>query len=235
MARNVIVITGTSRGIGYELALYFLEKKEYIVVGCSRGLPTISNENYKHYQLDVTNEIMVQEWARKVKKELQRVDILVCNVGLVSLGYVVGGLSLSVFRSFVDSILVSTFLVCREFSKIMAVQRSGRIINITSTLANLHMTGTSAYASSKVAVTEFTKILAQELSQYGVTCNLIAPSLVNTEAANEFGQKWRERVLEKHAIKRAIEPKELGHIVEFFSDKRSSIVTGQVINTCLIN
>ena len=161
-------------------------------------------------------------------------DILVCNVGLVNLGSVVGATSLKEFKNFVDTILVGTFLVCREFSKLMTLRRYGRIINITSIQTELHTSGTCAYSSSKKAVVEFTKVLAKEVAPYGVTCNVVSPSLVNTDAANLFGEKWAESILNLQTIRRKIEPDELCNIIEFFGRPESSILTGQVLHTCYV-
>ena len=231
--KPVMVITGTSRGIGYEAALFFLEEG-YTVLGCSRSAGTIFHENYSHYEVDVCDEKSVRDWVRKTKKRHGRIDILVCNVGLVTLGAVVGATSLDMFRAYVDTNLISTFLVCRDFSKIMTVQRYGRIINISSTQSEMHTPGTCAYASSKQAVVEFTKVLANEVAEYGVTCNVVSPSLINTKSAEVFGAKWKSNILNQQAIKHVIDVKELCHVISFFAQPKSSMVTGQVLHTCFI-
>ena len=231
---SVMVVTGTSRGIGFVTANYFLQKG-FLVVGCSRGESTIEHKNYRHYLVDVCNELEVKRWARLVKNDLSRVDILVCNVGLVRLGAVTGATSLDSFKSFLDSILVSTFLVCREFSKFMMLQRYGRIINIGSIMSEIHAPGTCAYASAKVAVVEFTKVLAREVADYGVTCNIVSPSMVKTDSNAVFGDKWEKSMLEMQTIKRPIDASELCHLIEFFSSPMSAIVTGQVLHTCFVN
>lgn len=232
---QVMAITGTSRGIGRGMAEYFA-KREFKVVGCSRG-PSTLNElpGYFHSQVDVSDEKQVREWVRAVKREHQRVDVLVCNVGLVKLGAVTGVLGLEAFESFVNSILVSTFLVCREFSKIMGLQRYGRIVNLTSIMTELHAPGTSAYSASKAAVVEFTKVLAREVVHQGITCNVVSPSLVMTEASMAFGEAWKQNMLAMQTLERPIDVSELCHIVEFFASPRSACVTGQVIHTCLVN
>ena len=233
-AAKVIVITGSSRGIGRKIANYFLEKG-FLVAGCSRGENTFEHPNYKHYSVDVCDELGVRAWARKVKSDFGKIDILICNVGLVKLGAVTGATSLDMFRSFVDAILVSTFLVCREFSKLMVLQKFGRIVNITSIMSELHAPGTCAYAPAKKAVVEFTKVLAREVVAYGVTCNVVSPSLVNTDSTEVFGNDWKEAMLNMQTIKRPIEAEELCPLIEFFIAPESSIVTGQVLHTCLVD
>jgi len=233
-SNGVMVITGTSRGIGLEVAKYFLNKG-FVVLGCSRGEGQISHLSYRHYRVDIRDEVAVRSWARKIKVEFGGVDILVCNVGLVQLGAVACTTSLSMFQDFINSILVSTFLVCREFSKMMIMQKKGRIINITSIMSELHAPGTSAYASAKKGVVEFTKVLANELVNYGVTCNVISPSLVSTESSSSFGKLWESNMLDMQTIKRPINPIELCPIIEFFISSEASILTGQVLYTCLVD
>lgn len=231
---SVVVVTGASRGIGFTIANFFLQKG-FLVAGCSRGHSTIQHENYTHYAVDVCNEFAVKSWAKEVKRDLGRVDILVCNVGLVHLGAVAGATSLNSFKSFIDSILNSTFLVCREFSKLMMIQRYGRIINIGSIMSEIHAPGTCAYAPAKAAVIEFTKVLAREVAEYGITCNVVSPSMVRTDSNAVFGDKWEKAMLQMQTIKRPIEASELCHVIEFFASPMSSIVTGQIIHTCFVN
>jgi NAD(P)-dependent dehydrogenase (short-subunit alcohol dehydrogenase family) len=78
---QVMVITGTSKGLGRALAEYFVQRG-YIVVGCSRGEATLDMSGYHHYQVDVGDEQQVRRWFRTVKKDHHRVDVLVCNAGV---------------------------------------------------------------------------------------------------------------------------------------------------------
>jgi len=231
---TVIIITGTSRGLGASMADHFLNIG-YIVIGCSRGPGIINHPRYHHFLVDVCDENQVRLWARKVKREFGCVDIVVSNVGLVKLGGLTGATSLEMFRQFVDAILVSTFLVCREFSKIMVKQKHGRLINITSIMSELHVSGTCAYATAKKAVVEFSKILATEVADYGVTCNVISPSLIRTNASSAFGQEWERNMLALQTLKISINPEQICHLIEFYASPKSDIITGQVLHTCLVN
>ncbi len=232
---NVMVITGTSRGIGRGMAEFFATHG-WTVIGCSRGESTLGDlSGYHHSRVDVSDEKQVRDWARGVKREHGRVDALVCNVGLVERGALTGVTTLESFQAFVNSILTTTFLVCREYSKLMGLQRYGRIVNLTSIMTELHAPGTPAYASAKAAVVEFTKVLAREVANQGITCNVVSPSLVSTEASMAFGDQWKANMLAMQTLQRPIDVAELCNIVQFFTAPQSGCVTGQVLHTCLVN
>ena len=229
----VIVITGTSRGIGLSMAQYFVEH-EYRVAGCSRGPIVLSAENYMHSQVDVTDEKQVRSWVRSIKNHYGRIDILVCNAAIVPSASLLLSTSLDVLEATFKVNVVGAYLVCREAAKAMVLQRSGRIITISSMAAGLHEEGTSAYAASKSAVVEMTKILAKEMAPLGITCNVIAPSVFRASAVENLGETVVEHALERLTIKRELTIEEICKVVEFFAAPESSCITGQVLYMGLV-
>jgi len=231
---TIMVITGTSRGIGKGIAEYFLSKG-LIVAGCSRSVTTITHEKYHHTEVDLTDEIQVQKWARKLRTDLKKIDVLVCNVGLVKSALFMTMTPGAVLDSFLKTNLTATFLVCREISKIMLTANYGRIITISSILTALHEPGTSAYSMTKSGVIELTKVMARELAPNNITCNVVSPSVVETEAVADLGEEWKERALNLQTIKRIVSTEEVSNIISFYGSKESGAITGQVINMCLVN
>jgi 3-oxoacyl-[acyl-carrier protein] reductase len=233
--RPVVAITGASRGIGRGLAEFFLER-DYAVVGCSRGASTLEAPLYQHATVDVGDEAQVREWVRAIKTSHQRVDVLICNAGLVPaagfLSVTAGGVMDELLRTNVAGV----FYVMREISKLMLRRGYGRIITLSSVAAALHEEGTAAYAASKSAVIELTKVAARELAPRGITCNVIAPSLVMTDAAEALAAhaEWEPRLLERLTIKRRITCAEVGHVAAFLAAPETACVTGQVITLGLV-
>lgn len=226
---KVLVITGTSRGIGKEIAQYYLGKKDFFVFGCSRGDSFINHENYIHCALDVSNYEQVRKWIKGIKNKTGTIDYLICSAGLVKSTLLLPALPISIADELVDTMFKGTYYVCKEVSKIMIMNKFGRIVNISSFATLLHDPGTSIYSSSKKAIEEFTKVLANELSSSNITCNLLSPSLIPTECVKDFGDKWEAEVLAKLTSKKCSTYKEICNVLDFYFHPLSSCITGQNI------
>ena len=231
---KIAVISGTSKGIGKFTAEHFLENG-FEVFGCSRGEGTIDHEFYHHEQLDLQDERAVIAWVRSIKKSAGRVDVLFCNAGYAPAQFLATITSGKVLNDTLETNVFGTFVLCREVCKIMMKQNSGRIINVSSMAQGLHLEGTSAYAVSKAAIVEFTKILAKEMAKFNVTCNVIAPSMYMTEGVEALQQNVIDRALDSLTIKRTLKKEELLHAIDFFIDDNASAITGQVIYFGLVN
>lgn len=232
--KMVVVISGTSKGIGQKTAEHFLNKG-FIVYGCSRNEGTIQHSNYFHSQLDLKKESDICRWIRSIKKQVGRIDILFCNAGYAPANFLVTMTSGKILEDVMMTNIHGTFVMCREAAKLMMKQKSGRIITVSSMAAGLHLEGTSAYALSKSAIVEFTKILAKEMADFGVTCNCIAPSMYMTDGVDALQEKVIDRALNSLTLKRKLRIEEILHIIDFFCDKNAEAVTGQVIHLGLVN
>ncbi len=232
----VIIITGTSKGLGLFLAEYFL-KNNYKVVGCSRSDAVISNDNYYHTTLDLSNELEVRNWIRNVRLKFVRVDALICNAAMVQSALFLTVTPGNLMESFLKNNISSVFYVLREVSKQMISQGNGRIIAISSTTTAIHQEGTAIYSATKSAITEMIKILAKEVASRGITCNVIAPAMMQTGSSNDLAKNgdWENAMLKKQTIDRIISKEEVCHLAEFLVSPLSSSITGQVIYMGLSN
>lgn len=233
MSFPVMVITGTSRGIGRGLAEYYLDRG-YRVAGCSRGPSDLVHENYHHSLLDVGDAIQVRSWIRGVRNKWQKIDALICNAGIAPATSLLTTTSDDTLRDVLRINVAGTYIVCREAAKIMMLQKAGRIITVSSMAVGLHEEGTSAYASSKSAVVEMTKILAKELASCNITCNVVAPSMIMTDAVAALGEAVIDQVLNKLTIKRQITLNEVANVISFFLAPDSGCITGQVVHMGLV-
>lgn len=229
----VMVITGTSRGMGRAIAEYFLAKG-FLVAGCSRSSATINVSNYDHTIVDIGDEAQVRAWVRKISNNFGKIDVLLCNAGSVQSALMMTLTPNNVLETFMRVHVAGTYYVCREVSKVMIQKKYGRIITVSSLGVPLHLEGTSAYSATKSAVIEMTKILAKELAPVGITCNVFSPALFMTDAAQELGAEWAQKLLEKQTIKRTVTVEEICNVVSFYASPESSAITGQVINMGLV-
>ena len=231
--KPVMVITGASKGIGRGIAENYLSKG-YLVAGCSRGESTLKLDGYIHSQVDVSNEREVRKWIRSIKKVYKRVDVLMCMAAYAPANLLLTMTSTVHLEPVLKTNVAGTYYVCGEVAKIMMQQRSGRIITVSSMAVGLHEEGTSAYACSKSAIVEMTKILAKELAPLGITCNVMAPSIYLSEGVEALGDEVIESAREKLTFKNNLEIEELCNVVDFFVAPESKQITGQVIHLGLV-
>ncbi|MDY0238319.1 MAG: SDR family oxidoreductase [Campylobacterales bacterium] len=225
--QRVFVITGTSKGIGESLALSYLENGD-IVVGCSRGSSSITHENYRHISLEVNDEKKVIKMIRSTKKEFGKIDILLNNAGIASMNHFLTT-SLSSIEKIFATNFVGTFLFSREVAKVMMKQKYGSIVNYTTIASPLRLEGEAVYASSKSAVETLTQTISKELAPFNITVNAIGPTPIKTDLIKAIPESKINALLEKQTIKRLGEFEDVKNVIDFFTDKKSNFITGQII------
>lgn len=224
---RVLVITGTSRGIGRGLAEYYLDKGDK-VVGCSRSSSSIQHPRYRHFAGDVADEATVARVCRSAVREHGRIDGLLNNAGIASMNHALlstGEMAHSIFSTNFHG----TFLFCREAAKVMVRQKWGRIVNFATVATPLRLEGESLYAASKAAVESFTQVLARELGSTGVTVNAVGPTPVPTDLIKNVPVETMDAILRRQAIRRFGQIDDVVNVTDFFLAKASNFVTGQII------
>jgi 3-oxoacyl-[acyl-carrier protein] reductase len=231
--QSVALITGASKGIGLALAQHFLALG-YRVAGCSRGDSTLDASDYNHTRVDVAIEKEVVNWVREIRRSWKRIDVLVCNAAYAPASQLLAMTQSEMWNRVMRTNVDGTFFACREVAKLMMAQRSGRIVTVSSMAAALHLEGTGAYAASKAAIVEMTKVLARELASSGATCNVVAVSMVKTDAVEALGETVIGRALDRLTLKRVLDVDEICNAVGFFCAPMSRSITGQVIQLGLV-
>lgn len=225
--KPVMLVTGASRGIGRFLARYYV-KQGFLVEGCSRGDPGWELEGYRHHRVDVTDEGQVAGMLSSIQSRHGRLDAAVNNAGAASMNHLLLTPGASVDR--IMSLNVKgTFLVSRESAKLMKRRKYGRIVNLGSVAAPLALEGEAVYAASKGAVVTLTRVMARELGGFGITCNVVGPSPIDTDLTRGVPGEKIDRLVESLAVKRPGTFEDVANVVDFFISPRSGYVTGQVV------
>tara|TARA_A100001388_G_scaffold260957_1_gene229463 strand:- start:209 stop:907 length:699 start_codon:yes stop_codon:yes gene_type:complete len=223
----VIAITGTRKGIGNDLANYYLEKG-FIVAGCSRKKSSIEHKNYRHFTLDVADESLVKDMVNSVKKEFGKIDALINNAGIASLNHSLTT-PYDTIKSIFETNMFGTFLFIREVAKVMVRKKYGRIINFSTVAAGIRLEGEASYAASKAAVANFTQTVAKELGDFGITVNAIAPTPVKTDLIKNVPEDKLDKLFEYQAIKRFGTFEDIKNLIDFFLRDESNFITGQIV------
>jgi len=223
----VYIITGTRKGLGKELAEYYLEKGSK-VSGCSRGKSSIEHDNYLHFELDVSDEKMAMAMVRKTKKIFGKVDVLLNNAGIAAMNHILTT-PYSNAQSIFNTNFFGTFLFSREVSKVMLRQQYGSIVNYTTVAVPLNLEGEAVYAASKAAIEAFTRISAKELGEFGIRVNAIGPTPVKTDLIRNVPENKLQDLLEQQAIQRFGEFDDVVNVIDFFNSEKSNFITGQIL------
>jgi 3-oxoacyl-[acyl-carrier protein] reductase len=224
---RVILITGTSRGIGRFLVEYYAGKGSR-VVGCSRHQSEFQHRNYRHFCLDIADEPDVKAMFAEIGKSYARLDILINNAGIASMNHVLLT-PLATVKKIFETNYLGTFLFCREAAKLMRRKKFGRIVNFTTVAAALDLEGEAAYAASKAAVATLTRILARELAAFNITVNAIGPTPVKTDLIRSLPEEKLDKLIRRQAIQRYSEFSDISNVIDFFLRPESDFVTGQII------
>lgn len=225
--RNVVFITGTRKGIGRYLTEHFV-RKGAVVEGCSRKEIDWQLENYTHHIADVADESQIKTIMSFIQKRHGRLDITINNAGIASMNH-----SLLTPASMVDRIMATnfrgTFIVCRESAKLMKKHRYGRIVNFSTIAAPMRLEGEAIYAASKSAVTTLTQIFAREVADFGITCNVVGPTPIDTDLIRAVPKNKIDHLVQNLAIKRLGRFEDVANVIDFFVKPESGYITGQTL------
>jgi 3-oxoacyl-[acyl-carrier protein] reductase len=224
---EVMVITGTRKGIGRYLSEHYLDRG-WIVCGCSRDDSDLRHPRYLHYCTDVADESGVKHMMHDVNKRFGKVSALLNNAGIASMNHILLT-PLHTVQRIMSTNVVGTFLFCREAAKLMQKNNYGRIVNFATVATPLNLEGESIYAASKAAIESLTRVLARELAPGNITVNALGPTPVKTDLIRSVPQAKMDALLARQSIRRFGEMRDISNVIDFFLQPQSDFVTGQVV------
>lgn len=224
---NIMLITGTRKGIGKFLVEYYTARG-YLVEGCSREAPDWTCDGYHHHLTDVADEAGVKAMLSSIRKRHGRLDILINNAGIASMNHCLLTPIATAERIFKTN-FIGSFLLLRESAKLMKQKGYGRIVNMGTVATPMRLEGEAMYAASKAAVVNMTQILAHELGPFGITCNVVGPTPIETDLIRGVPKEKIKAILDRLAVKRLGHFEDVTNVIDFFIRPESEYVTGQVV------
>ena len=222
-----IVITGTSRGIGLQLVQTFLERG-WTVFGCSRGPSDVKHKCYTHFVMDVADEKAVVNLFGAVRKSGVPLYALLNNAGSASMNHVLTT-PVSTMEKLWRVNTLGTMICCREAAKQMVLRKRGRIVNFGSVAVSYALEGEAVYVATKAAVEAYTRVVARELGDHGITVNAISPNPVKTDLIAGVPQAKMTALVNRQSIKRYGEFKDILAAIDFLLHPDTDFTTGQTI------
>ena len=232
MNKKIAFITGVSRGIGLEIAKYFLNDG-YFVIGTSRSEfnlhKALDSEKCLHLPLDVTDRDQVSSCMEKLKEEDIVPNVLINNAGITR-DQLFLRMKDEDWDDVIDSNLTSVFNMTKLFIKSMVKDRSGKIINISSVAGLMGNPGQVNYSASKAGLGGFTRALAKEVATRNITVNCIAPGFIETDMTNHFKDDELNKILNQIPANKMGNPKHIAALALFLASTKADYITGQTIS-----
>lgn len=236
-AGRVAVVTGGGRGIGRAIAARLAEEGANVAIvyrsndETAEETATLVREagvECETFKGDVASPEDVEKVFEGVNDAFGRLDILVNNAG-VTRDNIMLRMKESEFDEVLQTNLKGTYLCTRAVLRNMVRARWGRIVNVTSVVGLVGNAGQANYAASKAGVIGFTKSVAREVAQRGITANAVAPGYVETELTGGLSESVKDQIRAQIPAGRMGEPEEISDAVAFLTSERAGYLTGQTI------
>lgn len=230
MTKENVFISGASRGIGKDIALLFANNG-YMVIGTSRSDFSIDDnlDNFIPLKLDITSRNDIKDCFDYLKSENLLPNILINNAGITA-DQIFMRMKDEDWDNVIETNLTGTFNLSKIFIKNMIKNKSGRIINISSVSGLMGNPGQVNYASSKAALTGFTKSLAKEVGSRNITVNSVAPGYIDTDMTSFLDNDAKEKIINNIPLGRIGVTSDISELVMFLASDEASYITGQTIS-----
>ncbi|HME81895.1 MAG TPA: 3-oxoacyl-[acyl-carrier-protein] reductase [Candidatus Eremiobacteraceae bacterium] len=233
---RVAVVTGGTRGIGAAIAEMLAMDGAHVAAGYSKGEDTARSfkgrleakgHSVSVHQGRVDEPDHCQRVVQEVLAQFGRVDFLINNAG-ITIDKTVRRMTEEEWRQVIAVNLFGAFHMTKAVLEHMIERGSGRIVNISSVIGETGNIGQANYAASKAGLFGFSKSLALEMAQRGITVNCVAPGFIATEMVSAIPKAALDKVIERIPQRRLGTPQEVARVVRFLIDDDSSYITGAV-------
>ena len=237
---KVALVTGGSRGIVKAIALKFAsEGADVVFTYLSNKAAAEQTEQelgqfghrVKAYASDASSFESAHELVKQVIEDFSRIDILVNNAGITR-DTLLMRMTEQQWDEVLNGNLKSAFNFTHAVVPLMARQRAGSIISLSSVVGIAGNAGQANYAASKAGIIALSTSVAKEMGSRNVRCNCIAPGFIDTDMTSSLPEELRKEWAKTIPLRRCGTPEEVANVALFLASDLSSYVTGQVIHCC---
>jgi len=230
---DTVVVTGGSRGLGLGVA-ETLVRSGFKVIAIARSESAALAEARKslpelHFQAwDLGDIARLPELARTLRDSYGAIYGLVNNAGIGTAG-VLATLPEDKIEELVRLNLTSPMVLTKYIVRSMMTRRAGRIVSMSSIVATTGYRGLSVYGATKAALLGFTRSLAREVGELGITVNAVAPGFIATELTHDLDETPREQIARRSALKKLASVEDVANAVDYLMSMRAANITGTVL------
>ena len=234
---RVAIVTGGGRGIGRAVAMRLANDGADVAISYRSNDETAESAaeevraagvRCEIFKGDVASARDVEALIKGVTEAFGRIDILVNNAGLTRDNLMMR-MKEEEFDDVIGTNLKGTYLCTKAVLRPMIRARWGRIVNVSSVVGLVGNAGQANYAASKAGINGFTKSVAREVAQRGITANVVAPGYVETELTGSLPEKVKDQIRDQVPAGRFGDAEEVAEVVAFLAGEGAGYVTGQTV------
>jgi 3-oxoacyl-[acyl-carrier protein] reductase len=236
---KVVLITGSSQGIGKVTALKFaslgakialndIAPQEENLKKTQEEIKAAGSPEVKYFLADVSKYDEVEKMMQDIQSNFGRLDVLVNNAGITK-DRTLAKMTVEEWQKVIDVNLTSVFN-CSKLALPMIIANRGNIVSLSSFSALRGNFGQTNYDAAKAGIIGFTKTLTKEVGKFGVRVNAVAPGMIESKMTDAMPEEIKAMVGRLISLGRTGKPEEVANVIAFLASDEASYITGNVVN-----